>query len=41
MVVRVDGQSFPSGLLESLLKGFEIDVVLMTSFPRLLAVALL
>ena len=40
VLVRVDGESFPSGLLESLLKGSEIDVVLVTSWPRPLAVAL-
>ena len=39
-LVKVDAQRFPSGLLESLLKGSEIDVVLMASWPRPLAVAL-
>lgn len=39
-LVKVDAQKFPSGLLEPLLKGSEIDVVLMTSWPRPLAVAL-
>ena len=40
VLVRVDGESFPSGLLESLLKGSEIDVALIRSSPRPLAVAL-